>query len=122
MRRFTAVVATLAAVALVLWLTVGPPARVRAFSELIAPVRGVAGGAAHELLNVALFLPVGLAGALLARGRWLLPALAALPFLVEAVQFWMQRRNASGRDLAMNLLGLAAGWAIGRVLARALGR
>ncbi|GDY28525.1 VanZ family protein [Gandjariella thermophila] len=76
----------------------------------------------ERTLNVALFVPAGLAVALLRRRRvraWALVTLAALPVLIEACQFLGSTelgRSCQVRDVVQNLTGAAAGAGLGLLL------
>jgi len=74
-----------------------------------------------ETLNVALFVPLGIAvGLLVGHPRFpvLFVAAAALPWAIEAIQLAMPAlgRSCQSGDLTANLLGLLVGVAIGLVI------
>jgi hypothetical protein len=77
-----------------------------------------------ESLNVALFVPLGIALGLLVRHPrfpLLLSVAIALPWVIEAIQlaFPSLGRACQGSDLTDNLLGLLLGLAIGLIVAMA---
>lgn len=79
------------------------------------------GRGGEELANVVMLLPAGALVVLLLRGRTALAALtlaAAFPFAVELTQYLAVglRRQCEVTDVALNLLGLAAGALLGLVL------
>jgi glycopeptide antibiotics resistance protein len=106
--RRSVTVALLAAVVLILLLTLGPhhgPNKLRLgpFSDITFV--GVAG-------NLLLFLPFGAA---LCLQRWRLAAAVAAGFAfsvsIELTQFAVHGRTTSVDDVVFNTLGTAAGWA-----------
>jgi hypothetical protein len=66
---------------------------------------------AEGLANVALFVPLGAAGALLTRrhAAWVVIALGALSLTIEMVQARLPDRTPSYRDVVMNSAGALAG-------------
>lgn len=49
--------------------------------------------------------------------RFSLPAMAVLAVLMEGVQLLVEGRSADGIDVVTNLLGVACGWAVARLVA-----
>ena len=66
---------------------------------------------AEGLANVVLFVPLGAAGALLARryAAWVVIALGALSLAIEVVQARLPGRTPSYRDVVANSVGALAG-------------
>jgi hypothetical protein len=66
---------------------------------------------AEGLANVALFVPLGAAGALLTRrhAAWVVIALGALSLTIEVLQARLPDRTPSYRDVVMNSTGALAG-------------
>jgi hypothetical protein len=66
---------------------------------------------AEGLANVALFVPLGAAGALLTRrhAAWVVIALGALSLTIEVFQARLPDRTPSYRDVVMNSAGALAG-------------
>ena len=119
----------LAAVGLlgVLALTTGPVPReaLDRFTELAGALAFRLAGHrlseedAEGLANVALFVPLGAAGALLTRrhAAWMVIALGALSFAIEVLQARLPDRNPSYRDVVMNSAGALLGALVGLLLA-----
>ena len=90
------------------------------------PPLGLLRGLNDVSLNVALFVPLGFAIALLPRSRRSLAVLVAaiaFPFVIEATQALVTPlgRGCESADVVDNLLGLAAGLAAGVVARWILG-
>ncbi len=73
--------------------------------------------AVEMTLNVALFVPLGMAVGLIARARWLW-ALVALSVTIEVVQLWLPERQTELIDVATNSAGAVLGYLMARSLRR----
>ncbi len=72
-------------------------------------------------LNVALFIPLGIAVGLVARARWLW-ALVALSVTVEVTQLWLPERHTELVDIVTNSTGAVLGYLVGRWVHRRAAR
>jgi glycopeptide antibiotics resistance protein len=68
-----------------------------------------------EWIQMAEFIMIGAIAGLIRKPRVILLALG-LPFILEAMQFLVESHAPSGRDVAMNLAGAAAGLAAARIV------
>lgn len=74
--------------------------------------------------NVALFLPLGMAGVLFSLGgrktikrdAWLLLFALAFAFVLQLAQVWLPSRSAALADVVWNVVGVVLGIAVGRFL------
>lgn len=122
--RLVLAVVVLLCVAVVAGLTLGPlpSGGLDLFTSGVQRAAAVVGlpeptrAEAEALANVLLFLPLGAAGALLARIRWVIPTLVLASVGVELVQAVLPDRTPSLRDVLLN----AAGATVGALLALAL--
>jgi len=119
MRRVLQVLVIGVSLLAVLALTTGPvPATAlegfTSFADSLTARLGVARLTAEDvegLANVALFVPLGAAGALLTRrhAAWVVIALGALSLTIEVLQARLPDRTPSYRDVVMNSAGALAG-------------
>jgi glycopeptide antibiotics resistance protein len=114
-RRRRGLVVALSAVAIVLvlamTLTPDPPWLFRVLADLLDP--WVPAGSVARLLNVLLFVPLGLAIGLWRRPWWLLGA-AAGSVAIELTQHLLDERSPDVLDVVTNTLGAALGYLAGR--------
>jgi len=73
--------------------------------------------AVEMVLNIALFVPLGIAVGLVARARWLW-ALVLLSVGIEVVQLWLPERQSEVVDVATNSTGGVLGYLLGRFVVR----
>ncbi len=69
----------------------------------------------NEWVQLAVFLMIGAAAALISKSRVVLFALV-LPFILESMQFLVESHAPSARDVVMNFAGVAAGIAAARTI------
>lgn len=108
-----------ASLLVVLALTVGPAATapLRLFDALAGALAQAAGrrpptlNESEALANVLLFVPLGMAGALLLRRHtgWLVVGLGALSLAIEVLQSTLPDRTPSYRDVVLNSAGALIG-------------
>lgn len=122
MKRPVLALTAAAYAAAVLWVTIGPAPGSTMGNQLdggilnpaawTAPVTWTTGRLYEIAFNVAMFIPVGVLGALLIpRRRWPLAFLAGVAFsvLIELVQVPVLDRISDPRDLVMNTAGAVLG-------------
>lgn len=120
--------AAVAYLGIVLWLTLGPapwagpdiaeiPLGVLNPATWFSPVTWATGSAVEFVLNVMMFVPVGVLAFLLLRGRARIVLPVAFTVLIEVVQIVLPDRVSDPRDLVANGAGALAGIALAAIFA-----